>query len=106
MFILLIGSTDSQKTAEKIINLTSATLNKGHQVVVFFNAESTRLLMKGRIEQFSPFISQGVRLLACRTSAQEMGLTTRGDLIKGSEKSSMGELVDLIEVSDRVLFLG
>lgn len=106
MFILMIGSTDSQATAETIVNLTSASLARGHRVTVFFNAESTRLLeTKTGVEKLSGLISRGVRLLACRTSAQELGLTPR-DIVKGAEMSSMGKLVDLVEASDRTLFLG
>lgn len=106
MFIVMIGSSDSPATAETIVNLTSASLDKGHRVTVFFDAEATRLLEKKRIGEFSGLISQGVRLLACRTSARELGLTSPGDLVEGAEMSSMGELVDLIEASDRTLFLG
>lgn len=105
MFIVMIGSSDSPATAETIVNLTSASLDKGHRVTVFFDAEATRLLEKKRIGEFSGLISQGVRLLACRTSARELGLTPR-DIVEGAEMSSMGELVDLIEASDRILFLG
>lgn len=105
MFIVMIGSSDFPATAETIVNLTSASLDKGHRVTVFFDAEATRLLEKKRIGEFSSLISQGVRLLACRTSARELGLTPR-DIVEGAEMSSMGELVDLIETSDRTLFLG
>jgi predicted peroxiredoxin len=105
MFMLMIGSTDSQATAETVINLAHASLDRGHRVTLFFNAESMRLLETGRIEGFHGLISRGVRILACRTSALELGLTL-GDLIEGAEMSSMGELVDLIEASDRALFLG
>ena len=106
MLILMIGSTDSRSTAEKIVNLVSASLDRGHRVTVFCNAESTRLLESGRIEELTMLVSRDVRLLACRTSVQELGLTSPGDLVEGAEMSSMGELVDLIEASDRTLFLG
>ena len=106
MLILMIGSTDSRATAEKIVGLASASLERGHRVTVFCNAESTRLLEPGRVEEFPPLVFRGVRLLACRTSAQELGLASLADLIGGAEMSSMGELVDLVEASDRTLFLG
>lgn len=106
MLILMIGSTDSRATAEKIANLASASLSRGHQTIVFFNAESTRLLESGRIEEYQGLLSRGARLLACRTSAQKAGLSSQGDLIEGAEMSSLGELVDLFEASDRTLFLG
>ncbi len=106
MLILMLGSTDSQATAEKIVNLASASLSRGYKTIVFFNAESTKLLEPGRIEGFPGLLSRGARLLACVTSAQETGLTSQGDLIEGAEMSSLGELVDLFEASDRTMFLG
>jgi predicted peroxiredoxin len=106
MLILIIGSIDSRSTAEKIVNLASAFLDRGHRVTVFCNSESTRLMEPGRVEKFPGLVSKGVRFLVCRTSAQEMGLTSQGDLVKGAEMSSMGHLVDLMEASDRTLFLG
>lgn len=106
MFILLIGSTDSLTTAEAIKNLASACLKKGHEVAVFFNAESTRLLKAKKADGFSEIVRRGVRLLACRTSAANLGMASTEDMIEGSEMSSLGELVDLMEASDRTLFLG
>jgi sulfur relay (sulfurtransferase) complex TusBCD TusD component (DsrE family) len=106
MLILMIGSTDSRATAEKIVNLASASLSRGHQTTIFFNAESTRLLEPNRFEELSGLLSSGARLLACITSAQEAGLRSQGDLIEGAEMSSLGELVDLFEASDRTMFLG
>jgi sulfur relay (sulfurtransferase) complex TusBCD TusD component (DsrE family) len=102
----MIGSTDSQSTAEKIIKLASESITRGHQTIVFFNAKSTRLLEPDGLEELSGLLSRGARLLACRTSAQEAGLRSQGDLIDGAEMSSLGELVDLFEASERTLFLG
>jgi len=48
----------------------------------------------------------GVRLLACRTSALNAGLASKGALMRGAEMSSLGELVDLMADADRALFLG
>ena len=107
MFVLLVASTDSPETLETVYSLTQASILKGHKVVVFFNSQSTRLLASDRDPPHLPALSElGVRLLACRTSAQETGLAPKGALMDGAEMSSLGELVGLIVDADRALFLG
>ncbi len=107
MFILLVVSTDSPETLETVHHLTQATVSRGHEVIIFFNSQSTRMLGSDRDSPYLPDLSKlGVRLLACRTSAQESGLASKGALMKGAEMSSLGELVDLMADADRALFLG
>jgi sulfur relay (sulfurtransferase) complex TusBCD TusD component (DsrE family) len=106
MFILLVASTDSQETLETVHNLTQASISRGHKVVVFFNSQSTGLLGAKRDSNLQALSGQGVRLLACRTSALESGIASSGDLVRGAELSSLGELVDILGKADRALFLG
>ena len=87
--------------AEKrdIVGLAEAASKRGHEVIVFFNEESVRLLAKG-----SGLESACGSLLACRSSLRDAGF--RGeDLIPNARMSSLGELVELLEKSDRVVFL-
>ncbi len=87
--------------AEKhdIQGLAEAAEKRGHEVTVFFNEESVQLLAKG-----SGFQPSCGNLLACRTSLRDAGL--KGvDLNPKARESSLGELVDLLEKSDRVVFL-
>ena len=107
MFILLVASTDSPETLETVHHLTQASVSRGHRVIVFFNSQSTRLLGSDRDSPYLPVLSGlGVRLLACRTSALDAGLSPKGALMTGAELSSLGELVGLIARADRALFLG
>jgi predicted peroxiredoxin len=106
MFILLMTSTDSPETLETVHSLTQASISKGHKVVVFFNSQSTGLLGLKRDSNLQVLSGQGVRLLACRTSALESGLASSGALMEEAEMSSLGELVGLMEEADRALFLG
>jgi len=107
MNILLVASKDSQETLEDVKGLCEASLSKGHEVTVFFNSGSTRLLSSAReTNSLSTLKRRGVRLLACRTSALEMGLASSGALAEGAEMSSLGELVDLLDTSDRTVFIG
>jgi len=107
MKILLVASKDSKETLEDVKGLSESSLSKGHEVTVFFNSGSTRLLSSARETDDLPALKRrGVRLLACRTSALEMGLASSGALLAGAEMSSLGELVDLMDTSDRAVFIG
>ncbi len=107
MFILLVVFSDSMATMETVEGLTTATLARGHEITVFFNAESVRLLEAERdVGRIASLASRGVRLLTCRTSTQEFGITSPDNLVEDAEFSSLGELVELMEDCDRTLFIG
>ena len=72
----------------------------GHNVVIFFNEESVKLLA------YYPQLSKlDVELLACYTTSQNIGIK-EDELIPGARMTSMAEMVMLIEEKDRTLFLG
>ncbi|UCH57573.1 MAG: DsrE family protein [Candidatus Bathyarchaeota archaeon] len=107
MYVLLVSSSYSPATLKAALNLAKTSMNRGHRVTLFFNEDSTRLLAADRLEAgLAALASRGVRLLACRTSVLEWGLAEPGALMEGAEISSLGELVELMEDADRVLFLG
>jgi len=107
MRILLVAYSDSEATAEKIEGLAKAALARGHDVTVFLNGVSVRLVESGRqTREFSDLVDDGVHLLVCRTSAATSGIESPGQLMGGVEMSSLSELVDLMEENGRVLFLG
>lgn len=74
--------------------------------MAFFNEGSVGLLKKSEEKGGSRLFPKGLQLLACRTSATTHGLTSLDDVVEGAEMSSLGELVDLMADSDRVLFVG
>ena len=82
------------------LGLASAAADRGHQVMVFFNEESVKLLA-------DPGVAEGIdaELLACVTAGQESGVKDE-DLTEGARFTSLGEVVTLIEECDRTLFLG
>ena len=107
MKILLVASKDAKDTLEDVKGLSESSLSRGHEITVFFNSGSTMLLSsKGETDDLPKLKRKGVRLLACRTSALEMGLASQGALVEGAEMSSLSELVDLMDSSDRAVFLG
>jgi predicted peroxiredoxin len=107
MRLLLVAYSDSKVVKETIIGLSSAARDRGHDVTVFFDGGSVGLVRSGRanrdIERLTP---EGVRLLVCRTSAATSGLESLRDLVRGAGMSSLAELVELTEESDRTIFLG
>jgi len=105
-FILLIASTESESTVEAVRGLAEAALARGHGVTAFFNEGSVGLLKRSGEKGGSRLFPAGLQLLACRTSAATHGLTSLDDMVDGAEMSSLGELVDLMTDSDRVLFVG
>jgi predicted peroxiredoxin len=107
MRMLLVAYSDSEATENKIEGLAKAALARGHEVTVFLNGVSVKLVKSGgRTRGFPELVADGVRLLVCRTSAAISGIETRDQLVGGAEMSSLSELVDLMEESGRVLFLG
>jgi predicted peroxiredoxin len=104
--ILLVASTDTPQALERVVGLSAASADRGHDVTAFFNAESVLLLRPERGGVLRELVSRGVRLLACRTSALDYGLTSSVAMVEGAILSSMGELVDLLDECDRALFVG
>jgi sulfur relay (sulfurtransferase) complex TusBCD TusD component (DsrE family) len=80
--------------------LASAANDRGHDVKVFFNEESVKLLADpGSVEGLD------ADMLACVTACQQLGVE-EGDLVEGARVTSLGEVVTLMESCDRTLFLG
>lgn len=82
------------------MGIVRASTDKGHDVKIFFNEDSVKLLVR------YPVLSElGVEMLACHTTCRYMNIE-EGDLIKNARMTSMAELVMLMESMDRTLFLG
>jgi predicted peroxiredoxin len=104
---LLVASSDSTETIERIVGLSNASIIKGHDVKIFFNGKSV-LLLRLDVGHMSlhRLVSKGLRMLACRTSALDYGLSSSHEMLDGVCMSSMSELVELLEDCDRALFIG
>ena len=98
MHLFLVFSNPRQ--LRHILGLAEAGKKKGHKVTLFFNEESVKLL-----QEPSPLRGIKVELLACVTACQVAGIT-HDNLVPGARMSSLGEMVTLIEDSDRTLFWG
>ena len=98
MRLLLVVSTIGK--VRDVGGLSSAAVRAGHNVSVFFNEESVKLLQSP-----SQVESLYADLLACRASCADLGIG-KEELIANARMSSLAELVDLLEQSDKVVFLG
>jgi len=96
--LLIIASTE--ENLKNIVGLSRASLNNVHDVTLFFNEKSVLLLTK-------PSLLDGINVtkLVCRTSFNELRLNL-DDIIEGVKMSSLSELVELIEKSDKIVFAG
>lgn len=99
--------SDSVASVETVTGLAEASIRRGREITIFFNAEGVKLLLDARHdEKLVSLASRKIRLLVCRTSARECGIDSQGQLLKGAEMSSLSELVELMERSDRVVSVG
>jgi predicted peroxiredoxin len=82
------------------MGIVRAAKDRGHDVIVFFNEESVKVLTQ------YPMLSElEVEMLACQTTCRYLGIEEK-DLIKGARMTSMAEMVMLMEEKDRTVFLG
>jgi len=98
MHLLLVAS--SPKKLRDILGLSKAAVMQKHNVTIFFNEDSVQLIKKG-----SSVGALYANLLACRASARDFGIEQE-HLVENARMSSLSELVELLEKSDRVVFLG
>ncbi len=102
-----MASSDSEEAENTLTGLADAALSRDHEVTLFFSDSSVRLLVSRDDERdYTGFQSRGSRLLVCRTSVATSGVPSSGGFIEGVEMSSLGELVDLMDDHDRLIFVG
>ena len=82
------------------MGMVQAATEKGHEVKIFFNEDSVKLLV-----QYPVLSELEVEMLACQTTCRYANIEEE-DLIAGARMTSMAEIVMLMESMDRTLFLG
>jgi len=111
LLIILFSSPLQYQNTDTIYEFAKAAAEAGHEVSVFCDVDAVYNLMASQIlpEQMTPakkfvkLIEKGVRVLVCQKSARLRGIDVEKALIKRVMKSSLGELAQLIEESDRVV---
>ncbi|TRO53194.1 hypothetical protein E2P71_06585 [Candidatus Bathyarchaeota archaeon] len=96
----ILFTVSSPRILVHLMGIVRAAKDRGHEVVIFFNEESVKLLV-----QYPLLTELGVELLACQTTCQYAGIKEK-DLVEGARMTSMAEMVMMMEEKDRTLFLG
>ena len=96
-FLLILSNPRMLRHA---LGLASAATDRGHEVTVFFNEESVKLLAEP-----GAVMGLDAKMLACVTAGKYSGME-EGNLVEGARFTSLAEVVTLMEECDRTLFLG
>jgi len=113
LLIILFSSPLQYQNTDTVYEFAKAAVDGGHEVSVFCDADGVYNLVANSIlpDQMTPakkltkLIEKGVHVLVCQQSARLRGIDVEKGLIKGVIKSSLGELAQLIEESNRVVSL-
>jgi len=111
LLIILFSSPLQYQSTDTVYEFAKAAVEGGHEVSVFCDADAVYNLVVSQIlpDQMTPtkklakLIEKGVHVLVCQQSARLRGINVEKGLIKGVVKSSLGELAQLLEESDRVV---
>ena len=111
LLIILFSSPLQYQNADTVCEFAKAAIEEGHEVSVFcdidavYNLVATQILPEKMIpaKKIAKLIEKGVRVLVCQQSARLRGIDVEEVLIKGVMKSSLGELAQLMEESDKVV---
>jgi predicted peroxiredoxin len=96
-FLFAVSKT---KSVIHLMGMVRSSKERGHNVKIFFNEDSVRLLA-----QYPILSDLEVEMLACQTTCKFMNINEE-DLIRNAKMTSLAELVMLMESMDRTLFLG
>jgi len=96
-FLFAVSKT---KSVIHLMGMVRASTEKGHDVKIFFNEDSVKLLA-----QYPVLSDLEVEMLACQTTCRFMNIG-EDELIRNAKMTTLAELVLLMESMDRTLFLG
>jgi len=114
LLIILFSSPIQFQNTDTVYEFAKAANKEGHKVSIFFDIDSIYGLTASQIlpDQITPakklaeLIDNGVYILACRESARLRGIDLKKGSFKGVKESSLAELAQLIEESNRVVAFG
>jgi len=114
LLIILFSSPMQFQNTDTVYEFAKATIEEGHEVMVFCDLDAVYNLMASQIlpdqktptKKLAELISKGVHFLACGESTRLRSIDSKKELIKGAIESSLGELALLVEQSDRVIAFG
>jgi sulfur relay (sulfurtransferase) complex TusBCD TusD component (DsrE family) len=111
LLIILFSSPFQYQNTDTFCEFAKAAVEGGHEVSVFCDIDAVYNLVASQIllekmtpaKKFAKLIEKGVRVLVCQQSARFRGVDVEKALVKGVIRSSLGELAQLMEGSDRVV---
>jgi len=111
LLIILFSPPLQHQNTDTVYEFAKTAIEEGHKVSVFCDTDAVYNLVARQIlpDQTTPakklaeLIEKGVRVLVCQQSARLRGVDVEKRLIRGVVKSSLGELAQLMEDSDRVV---
>lgn len=112
LLIILFSSPLEDQNIDTVYKFAKAAIDE-HDVSIFCDLEAVYNLAAGQVspnqrtpaEKLTELIEKGVHVLVCQQSARRRGLDVEKGLIQGTIKSSLSELSQLVEESDRVVSL-
>lgn len=114
MLIILFSSPIQFQNTDTVYEFAKAAIKEGHKVSIFCDIDSIYGLTASQIlpnqttpaKKIAELIDKGAYVLACRESARLRGIDLKKESFKGVKGSSLAELAQLIEESDRVVAFG
>ena len=114
LLIILFSPPWQSENTGTVYEFAKAAIEEGHEVTVFCDGDATYNLMASQIlpDQTTPvskmaqLIKMSVKALICGESARLRGLDLQTNLVKGTVRSSLGKLSELMEQHDRIVAFG
>jgi sulfur relay (sulfurtransferase) complex TusBCD TusD component (DsrE family) len=114
LLIILFSSPIQFQNTDTVYEFAKAAIKEGHKVSIFCDIDSVYNLIRSQIlpnqatpaRKFAELIDKGAYILACRENARLRGIDLKKESIKGVKESSLAELAQLIEESNRVVAFG
>ena len=111
--VLLLDSPYQTQDVDSCIHFVEAALRKGHEVVGVFllmdglYALNSKIMAPGdrNLAEEMEALASRVRVVGCGTCARFRGVV-KADLIKGASLGGLGDLVEIVEASDRFVTFG
>jgi len=114
LLIIMFSPPMQSQNTDTVYEFAKAAIEEGHQVTIFFDIDATYNLMASQIlpdkttpaGKIAQLIEMGVQILACGESARLRGIDLQKNLVKGTVRSSLGKLAELMEENDRIVAFG
>lgn len=109
LLILLFSSPMQFQNTSTAFNFAETAAHLGHEVAVFCDTDGIYNLLAGELldeeksaARVARLVEKGVQILACMESVRRRGINMQ-NLVRGVRKSSLAQLVELMEISDRIV---